>query len=274
MKINFNVKYKALIKELKSQAPFEPDVALILGSGLGEFANSVKLSLSVPTNSLPAYPRSTVEGHKGFIHFGELGNKKLLLFQGRIHFYEGYKLEQVILPVFIASVLGTKTLILTNAAGGINPNFKPGDLMLVNAYYPFFIKREMAWLFGTVDVATKNRFVDFPSSGLNQKILTAALENKIHLKEGGYWYSKGPNYETPAEIRMMALGGADAVGMSTAHEAIAANYFGMENAALSLITNYAAGISSQKLSHEEVIETGKEAKARFEKLVKSVIEII
>ncbi len=274
MKIDLDLKYENLIAALKSQAPFEPELALILGSGLGDFANSIEKELSIPTESLPDYPKSTVTGHKGFIHFGKFQNKNLILFQGRIHFYEGYSLEQVVLPVFIANSLNAKRIILTNAAGGINQNFKAGDLMLTTAFYPLFIKKELAGILGSPDVETKNRFLDFPSKKFNETIRNAAVQSKIYLREGSYWYSKGPNYETPAEIKMMLKFGAAAVGMSTVHEAITANYFGLQVAAISLITNLAAGISAEKLSHKEVMEAGEKAKPRFEKLIKSIIEFI
>ncbi len=274
MRVNLKSKYRNLIETVKAKMPFQPDVAIILGSGLGNFANTIENHLSLPTSTLPDFPQSTVKGHKGFVHFGKFANKNILLFQGRLHLYEGYSLEHVILPVFLASELSAKKIILTNAAGGINSDFVAGDLMLINAFYPWFIKKELAHLLGSTDLKTRERFLNFPSSEFNNLIRKAALKAEVILREGSYFYSKGPNYETPAEIRMMKTIGADAVGMSTVHEAIVANYFGLDVAAISLISNLAAGISPVKLSHTEVMEAGEKAKPKFEKLVKSIIELL
>ena len=271
---NFDAKFKNIFNHLKSEIEVTPDLALVLGSGLGDFAESVEILKSVPTSDIPGYPHSTVQGHKGFIHFGKYRNKKIILFQGRLHLYEGYRLSESLLPVLIANEFGCKKIILTNAAGGINKIFNPGDLMLNVSFNSINIKKELAELMGVAAVNQKNRILNFPSPEINEVIRKSALEEQINLREGVYWFVKGPSYETPAEIKMIGLSGGDAVGMSTVHEAIFAASIGMEVSAVSLITNYAAGISSTKLSHDEVIETANEAKSKFEKLIKKTIELI
>lgn len=271
MKIDLGFKYRELLDLLNEEKPFEPEFAIVLGSGLGDFASSVNIRKSIQTTSLPGYPPSTVEGHSGQIIFAEAENKKLLLFKGRIHFYEGYKIYEVLLPPFIAFKLNCKGILLTNAAGGINRNFKPGDLMLANSFNGMNIKKELARLINLPSHKTKNTFLDFPSARLNNIARSSAREEKISLREGTYWFSKGPSYETPAEIESMYRFNADAVGMSTVHEAIFASYLGMEILAISCITNLAAGISPTKLSHDEVTETADRVKKKFERLIRKII---
>ncbi|HVO73384.1 MAG TPA: purine-nucleoside phosphorylase, partial [Ignavibacteriaceae bacterium] len=198
MPINLNFKYKELIEILESQSPFIPDIALILGSGLGNFVNSLHLEKSFSTNELPGYPPSTIVGHQGKIHFAQYSGKKLLIFQGRIHLYEGYKIWECILPVFLAYKMNTKYLLLTNAAGGVNKNFSPGDFMLATSFNGLFIKNELMKLIGIASLEGKNNFLRLPSSSLNSLIKKASREISLDLKEGVYWYIKGPSYETPA----------------------------------------------------------------------------
>jgi purine-nucleoside phosphorylase len=267
-------KYEQLLKQIENLSPFKPEIALILGSGLGDFADSLKPIVSIPTDTLQGYPVSTVQGHKGFIHFVEYKNKKLLIFQGRIHFYEGYSIEQCLLPVLVCSYLKAKYLILTNAAGGVNPNFIPGDLMLINEFYTLNLNQELSKFFKALNIDYRNNLLNLPSKYVNQSIINAAVNSQIHLKEGSYWFGKGPTYETPAEVKMVARFNVDAVGMSTAHEAVFASIKGMEVGAISLITNHAAGIKPEKLSHQEVIETADLVKPKFEKLIKSIIELL
>ncbi len=271
--INLNSIFADTVSTLKKIAPFQPEMAIILGSGLGDFASSLDLKVSVATFDLPNYPASTVAGHQGKIHFAEYAGKKLILFQGRIHFYEGYDLYQCLLPVHLCGELGCKNILLTNAAGGINRNFYPGDLMLLTSFNSLFLKKELAEVMGISNFDAKNAFLDCPSKQLNETIKNAALEEKISLKEGSYWYSKGPSYETPAEIEMMHRFGNDAVGMSTVHEAVYAVGKGMKCAGISCITNFAAGISEEKLSHEEVTITANRVKGNFERLIKKFIEM-
>jgi purine-nucleoside phosphorylase len=272
--VDLNFKYKALIDFIKSESPFDPEISIILGSGLGEFADQLNVIKSISTSDIPGYPVSTVVGHKGKIHFAEYENKRLILFQGRVHFYEGYNINKCIIPVLISHKLGAKSLLLTNAAGGINKNFDPGDLMLTTSFNGMLIKKELTDLIGLTNQTSKNNFVNLPDSELNNIIKKSASEEKINIKEGVYWYTKGPTYETPAEIRFFAKYGADAVGMSTVHEAVYSSYLGIKTAAISCITNMASGISDQKLSHLEVTETANRVKSTFARLVKTVISKI
>lgn len=272
--IDLNFKYKELLEFFKKNSPFKPELAVILGSGLGEFAETVNTKYTILTTSVPGYPKSTIEGHAGKIHFAEHNGKKLLLFQGRIHLYEGYKIYECILPSFLANKTGCKKILLTNAAGSVNYNFHPGDLMLINSFNGINIKKELTSLIGLADVDAKNRMSDFPSVSFNKKIKMAALAEKIELKEGVYWYTKGPSYETPAEIKMTRLGGGDAAGMSTVHEAVFSSYIGMDTSSISCITNYGAGISKTKLSHADVTETATLVKEKFERLVKRIISML
>ena len=272
--IDLNFKYKDLINFFKDNSPFKPELAIILGSGLGEFAKSVNTKKTFSTSSLPGYPSSTIEGHAGKIHFSEYDGKKLLLFQGRIHLYEGYKIYECILPVFLSYKTGCKKNLITNAAGSVNLNFHPGDLMLINSFNGINIKKELTNLIGLARVEEKNRILKLPSSSFNKKIIVAALKEKIELKEGVYWYSKGPSYETPAEIKMTRLCGGDAAGMSSVHEAVFSSYLGMETSAISCITNYGAGISNAKLSHSDVTETANLVREKFERLVKRIISSV
>jgi|YelNatPaOPRAMG01_1025707.scaffolds.fasta_scaffold00440_37 purine-nucleoside phosphorylase len=272
--INLNLKYQNLINELNSLFHFSPDMALILGSGLGDFTKKVTIIKSINTSNLPGYPISTITGHEGKIHHAKFHDKNLLIFQGRIHPYEGYHISECILPIFISKKLNSKYVLLTNAAGGINPLFKPGDLMLIDSFNSISIKKELTELIGISSLEGKNNFLKFPSSSFNESIKNAAIEEKINLKEGNYWYTKGPSYETPAEIKMIAKFGGDAVGMSTVHEAVYSSYLGMKTASVSCITNYAAGISETKLNHAEVTETANKVKEKFERLVKRIISIL
>ena len=271
--INMNAKYRSTLEAVSKLIPFEPEICIVLGSGLGDFADKVETVKSIPTSSLPEYPKSTVQGHQGFLHFAEYKKKKILIVQGRIHFYEGYSISQCVLPVFLASKLNCKNILLTNAAGGVNPIFHPGDLMLASSFNGVNLKKEITELIGLTGLNERNGFIDFPSSEMGKKIKTAALEEKIELREGVYWITKGPSYETPAEIRMVRRHGGDAVGMSTVHESYYASYMGMKAASISCITNYAAGLSDQKLSHAEVMETAEKVKMNFERLVKKSIEL-
>lgn len=269
--VDLDFKYKDLISYLKNESPFNPEVAIILGSGLGDFANSVDIIKTISTAELPSYPPSTIDGHEGKIHFAEFAAKKLLLFQGRIHFYEGYHLSECILPAFISDFLKVKYLIATNAAGGVNSDLLPGDLMLAESFTGINLKKEITELTGISNVEKKLNFLDFPSTALNSIIRKAAQIENISLKEGVYWYNKGPVYETPAEIKMIKKFGGDAVGMSTIPESYFAASRGIKTSSISCITNYAAGISGRKLSHNEVTETASLVKEKFERLVKRIL---
>jgi purine-nucleoside phosphorylase len=271
--VNLNAKYKELVDYLNKNAPFVPDLSVILGSGLGNFAEKIKIVKELSSDEIPGYPPSTVEGHSGKIYFGEHADKKLILFKGRLHLYEGYSLSQCVLPVYITHRLGCSRMLITNAAGGANPDYKPGDLMLAESVSGLMIKKELTDLVGLASVEGKNNMVNFPSAELNAVIKKAAAEEGIELKEGVYWYNKGPAYETPAEVRMAFYSGSDAVGMSTAHEAVFGASLGIKTSVISCITNYGSGVTGNKLNHLEVIETANLISSRFERLVKKIAEL-
>jgi purine-nucleoside phosphorylase len=269
--IDLNFKYKELIKFLQSEAPFTPEVAIVLGSGLGKFSESLQTIKSFKTKELPGYPISSVEGHAGEINFSIYNSRKILIFKGRSHPYEGYFLSDCILPVFITYKLECKKLILTNAAGGIKESMSPGDLMLATSFNAISLKKELTQLIGLASVETKNYFLSCPSSNLNTIIKKSAKKENIHLADGVYWYTKGPSYETPAEIQFIKRFGGDAVGMSTVHEAVFGSALGLEVASISCITNLAAGISADKLSHDEVKKTAEKVMNKFSSLLKQVV---
>lgn len=269
--IDLSFKYQDAIAYLKKESPFHPDVAIVLGSGLGNFADSTKKIKSISTSEIPAYPSASVEGHKGMIHFAKIQDKKLIIFQGRIHFYEEYNLSDCVLPVLLTKKIGCNKIIFTNAAGGVNKNFRPGDLMLVESFNSINIKKELTELIGISSLEAKNNFLNCPSSRINKIFKETADEIGINLHSGSYWYTKGPSYETPAEIQMISKFGGDAVGMSTVHEAVFASSLNMEIAIVSCITNMASGISQQKLTHTEVTETAHNASEKFTLLLKTAI---
>ncbi len=271
--MNFS-KHEESIKFVFDNAPFKPDAALILGSGLGGFSGSVEIVKTIRTMDIPGYPPSTVEGHGGKIHFARLKEKRLLLFDGRIHFYEGYPLEKCLFPVMFTHKLGAKQLLITNAAGGVSGDLTPGDLMLFNSFSTLNLKKEISEALGSFLLKEVNAIRNFPDEELHGIIRQAAEEENIPIKEGSYFFSKGPTYETPAEVRMAAKLGFDAVGMSTVHEIITALKLGIRVASISCITNYAAGISAQKLSHSEVTETANRIKDEFERLIKKIFELL
>lgn len=269
---NFQLIFADIIEQVESQIPFKPNIALVLGSGLGNFANEVNKIKSIAMSDIKNYPSSEVQGHSNTIHFAEIGNLKLMILQGRIHFYEGYTISQALLPIYLSWHLGCNYLLLTNAAGGVNPNFSPGTLMLNTSFNGMFIKKELSQLIGLTRVENYSSLNIFPSKKLLELIRTSALEEKIDLKEGTYWYTKGPSYETPAEIRMIDKFYGDAVGMSTVHEAFVGFELGMEVAAISCITNFAAGLTNEKLSHTEVIETSNRVQDKFTRLLKQFLK--
>jgi len=269
--IDLSFKYQDAITFLKKESPFTPDIAVVLGSGLGIFADATKKIKSISTSDIPSYPSASVEGHKGLIHFSKIENKKVLIFQGRIHFYEGFSISDCILQVLLTNKLGCNKIIFTNAAGGVNKSFIPGDLMLVESFNSINIKKELTDLIGISSLEAKNNFLNCPSSRINKIFKETADETGIKLKSGSYWYTKGPSYETPAEIEMIRRFGGDAAGMSTVHEAVFASSLNMEIAIISCITNMASGISEQKLSHAEVTETAKNSSEKFALLLKTAI---
>lgn len=252
---------------------FKPEIGLILGSGLGDFADDFE-SISIPYSQIPGFEASGVQGHAGKLIFSEINGKKLVMMQGRNHFYEGHSMEKVVYPVKIIKKLGIKKLIITNAAGAINKKFKPADLMLITDHINFLGTNP---LIGPNDDTLGVRFPDM--SEVYKKYLVkiaqdSAKELKIKLQKGVYISCTGPNYETPAEIRMFRTLGADAVGMSTVPEAIVANYCGIDVLGISCLCNYAAGVINQPLTHSEVIESANIAKDSFKSLILKILEKI
>ncbi len=253
---------------VKARAPeFQPSVALILGSGLGGFADTLTESVVIPYADLPHFPRSSVPGHAGRLVLGRRDGVSVMAMQGRVHFYEGYSSWQVAFPARVLCSFKPKALVVTNAAGGINPDFKVGDLMAISDHLNL-----SGWnpLVGPNDEALGPRFPDM--SHAYAPALTALLEQcarveGILLKRGVYAQLSGPSYETPSEIRMLRTLGADAVGMSTVPEVIVASHMGVKVAGVSCITNLAAGIGTQPLSHEEVSLTANRVKDVFMRLL-------
>ncbi len=248
-----------------------PDIGLILGSGLGDLAEEVTEADRVPYRSLPHFPISTVAGHKGQFVIGEWAGKSVAVMQGRYHHYEGYSLRQVAFPVEVMRALGVRRLIVTNAAGGINLNYLPGDLMLIRDHINLL---GTSPLIGPNDAASGPRFPDM-SAAYDTRLLALARRvagrEGIVVHEGVYLATPGPQYETPAEIRMMRTLGADAVGMSTVPEVIAARHAGVAVIGISCITNMGSGVLNKPLSHTDVVETAARAKDRFTRLVRGII---
>ena len=261
------------VRSVREQTDFVPEVAIVLGSGLGALADFVKTPVVIPSESIEGYPKSTVSGHAGRLVFGTLAGKKVAVQQGRIHYYEGYDMSEVVLPVRLLCALGAKTVILTNAAGGVNASFRPGDFMAITGQIAQFVPSPLR---GANDESFGVRFPDMSniySARLITLLKQAAAEVGAPLKEGVYLQAGGPNYESPEEIRAFRTLGADAVGMSTAVEAIAARHMGRDVLGISLITNPAAGMGNP-LSHEEVKQAADQAGEKFVSLVKNVVRKI
>lgn len=251
---------------------FAPRIALVLGSGLGDYASRIENPVTISYGDIPGFPVSTVAGHSGEFVFGTLFGVPVGVMRGRFHFYEGYTMAQSVMGVRLFKLLGAQTLVLTNAAGGVNTAFKPGDLMLIEDHINYSGQNP---LIGHNDERFGPRFPDMSDcygKALRPLAQDAAKEAGIDLKHGVYMMFTGPSYETPAEIRMARTVGADAVGMSTAPEAIAARHAGLKTLGISLITNMAAGVLDQPLSHEEVMETSREAALRFTALVDGIVK--
>ncbi|NEW63394.1 purine-nucleoside phosphorylase [Granulicatella sp. zg-ZJ] len=258
---------------LKKQGIEKPQFALILGSGLGELAEEIQNPIIVEYSTIPHFPVSTVAGHSNELVYGELSGKKVLVMKGRFHYYEGYALDAITFPIRVFKALGIDSVFLTNAAGGVNETFKPGTLMMITDHINYAGPNP---LIGANDEEIGPRFPDMTkvyTPEYQTIIRQAAKEVGVDLKEGVYtWYS-GPSYETPAEIRMFRLLGTDAIGMSTVPEAIVARHAGMKVMGISCITNLAAGMSGNALSHEEVVEVTQKVKHLFKDLVKKTLEL-
>lgn len=262
------------VQYIKRQIDFEPKIALILGSGLGDFAKSIKTEKTIEYKDIPDFPVSTVPGHKGQFVFGYLDEVPMVIMQGRVHFYEGYKITDVVMPTRVMRLLGAEVLFLTNAAGGINPEFSAGDLMLIKDHISSFVPSA---LIGENIDELGVRFPDMShiyTPELQKKVKEVAEREEISLKEGTYIQLTGPNFETPAEIGMYRTLGADAVGMSTACEAMAASHMKMQVVGISVISNLAAGMTDNPLTHEEVQETADKTAPIFKNLIRNSIKEI
>ena len=264
-------KMKKCLESVRKRTDFQPETGLVLGSGLGDFADGIEIRDVVEYSDIEGFPVSTVKGHKGRFVFGYVDSVPVMIMQGRVHYYEGYAMSDVVLPARLMGMMGAKRLFLTNAAGGVNENFRPGDFMMITDHIASAVPSP---LIGANIEELGSRFPDMSevySLRLQEVIRRSAEECGIRLQEGVYVQLTGPNYETPAEIRMCRGWGGDAVGMSTACEAMAARHMGLEVCGISCITNLAAGISSEKLDHKEVQETADRVSADFKKLVTRVI---
>ncbi len=250
---------------------FSPEIGIILGSGLGSLADDY-CEIAVPYSEIPGFKASTVAGHKGRLVFAEICGKKVVMMQGRFHFYEGHSMETVVYPVKVMKQLGVKTLIITNAAGGVNFDFKPADLMIITDHINFMGTNP---LIGKNDDTLGVRFPDMSEVYSKELIAVAdecAAKLGIELKKGVYMALTGPSYETPAEVRMARALGADAVGMSTVPEAITGHYCSMKILGISCICNQAAGVSTVGLTHSEVIAAADAAKNKFITLVLAILK--
>jgi purine-nucleoside phosphorylase len=250
----------------------KPKIAIILGSGLGSLVDEIKDRVEIDYRDIPHFPTTTVEGHAGKLVYGKLGDKYVLAMKGRFHYYEGHEISNIVFHIRVFKLLGINNILVTNAAGGINLSYKPGDLMIIKDHISFFAPSPLR---GSNINEFGVRFPDMSQAytkGLIEIAKKTAQDNNISVKEGVYAFAQGPMYETPAEIKALGILGADAVGMSTVPEVIIARHSGMKVLGISCITNMAAGILDQPLNHDEVMKTAKEVEAKFTKLVKNVVE--
>lgn len=265
-----NQAYEKLLncyESCKSRVNFVPKIALVLGSGLGDYADTIRQEAVLDYKVIDGFPKSTVEGHQGRFIFGYVKDVPVVCMQGRVHYYEGYSMNDVVLPIRLMKLMGAEVLFLTNAAGGVNLSYHPGDLMVIQDHISSLVPSPLT---GPNSNALGPRFCDMSDTydrELRSVIRRTAERMGISVQEGVYMQFTGPQYETPAEIRMAQTLGADAVGMSTACEAVAANHMGMHICGISCITNMAAGVTDQPLSHEEVQETADRTAPLFKKLV-------
>ena len=277
MSINMNQAYEKLtgcLECIRKKTDFVPKVGIVLGSGLGEYAEEIQVVKEIPYGEIEGFPVSTVPGHAGKFIFGYLDEIPVVCMKGRVHYYEGYPMQDVVLPVRLMKKMGAEILFLTNAAGGVNENFHAGDLMMITDQISSFVPSP---LIGANREDLGPRFPDMSEIYRREyrKIIRESSKAlNIDLQEGTYLQFTGPAYESPAEIRMVRTLGADAVGMSTACEAVAANHMGMKILGISFISNLAAGMSTQPLSHKEVQEAADLAAPKFRALVTEVIRRI
>ncbi len=262
------------VEYISSRTSFRPEIGLILGSGLGVLGDDIPDADTIDYADIPGFPVSTVEGHAGRLVFGELGGKRVVIMQGRFHYYEGYTMDEVVFPVRVMKLLGVGTMVVTNAAGGVNTAFAPGDLMIITDHIKLFTDSPLR---GHNIDELGPRFNDM-STAYTPELRSIALETArrigIDVRQGVYAHMAGPSFETPAEIRMLRTLGADAVGMSTVPEVIAAAHASMKVLGISAISNMAAGILDQPLNHAEVMETGRMVRDKFAGLVQAIVEAL
>ena len=259
---------------IRSRISVEPRIALVLGSGLGSFADDFEEAVGIPYEEIPGFVRSTAQGHAGRLVIGKIDSVPVLAMQGRVHYYEGYSLEEVTFPVRTFGLLGVKTLVLTNAAGGINVQLTQGALMVISDHLNLMGVNPLR---GPNDERFGPRFPDMSavySPELQELVIDEAKAIEVEVRRGIYGALSGPSYETPSEIHLLRNLGADAVGMSTVPEAIVARHMGLEVLGISCITNMAAGISDQPINHEEVMATGDSVRETFAELLRRVISAI
>jgi purine-nucleoside phosphorylase len=269
---NWMMKINEAVSFIRTKTEIEPAIGLILGSGLGELANEIEEAVTIPYHEIPHFPVSTVEGHAGNLVIGTLCKKKVVTMQGRFHFYEGYSLQEVTFPVKVMKQLGITTLIVTNACGGMNKNFKPGDLMIIMDHLNMTGSNP---LIGLNLEELGPRFPDMSraySIELRELTKKKAKELSLNIQEGVYAAISGPSYLTPAELIMIRNLGADAIGMSTVPEVIVANHMGLNVLGISCITDMAIGEELEPLTHEQVVEVANKTKPTFKALLKGIIE--
>lgn len=258
-------------KSIEDKIPFRPRLALVLGSGLGDYAERIEIEASIDYHEITDFPVSTVSGHKGRFVFGHIGTVPVVIMQGRVHFYEGYSIEEVVLPERLMHLMGAEILFLTNACGSANPAYQAGDFMLLTDHILYSVPNP---LIGANVEELGVRFPDMSEvydSALRKEIFACAKDLGISLREGVYMQFSGPSFETPAEVRMAHILGADAVGMSTACEAVAGRHCGMRICGISCISNLGAGLSEEPLSDEDVKVVANRVAPLFKKLVTEAI---
>lgn len=264
--------YKQAAEAIQAKLKTEPKIGLILGTGLGGFAGSMEDTVEVSYADLPDFPQSTVKSHAGRFVAGKAGGRDIIVMQGRVHFYEGYSMQELAVPVQTLCALGVETLIITNASGGINEAYQPGELVLVTDHIKLDLDSPLR---GTNPEELGDRFFDMTQAytpALLDIARKAAEETGMSLPDGVYAYMGGPQFETPAEIRMLRLLGADLVGMSTVPEVITAAHCGMKVLAISCVTNMAAGMNGAELDHDSISVVSEKVGQRFERLMDAIIE--
>ncbi|MFW5831838.1 MAG: purine-nucleoside phosphorylase [Prolixibacteraceae bacterium] len=267
-------KIKATANSIKDRINTSPEIGIILGTGLGGLVSEIDIIDSIPYTDIPDFPVSTVEGHAGRLIYGKLGNKEVLAMQGRFHYYEGYSMNEVVFPVRVLKYVGITHLFVSNASGGLNPDWKVGDIMLISDHINFF---SMHPLYGKNEVELGPRFPDMSKvydERLRNKAKLIALENNINVKEGVYIGVQGPTFETPAEYRMFRILGADVIGMSTVPEVIVARHMNLKVFGISIITDSGVPGEIVEISHEEVQQVAMKAEPKMTVIMKKLIESV